>query len=418
MKLSSDKLQININRGLRNWTWNAFRFYYQRSFGNFFTRRDPKLWVFSSWEGTKYADNARYMFEYIIAHNDKGIRCVWLTKKEDVLKEVRKLGYEGYLIGTKNAKNIQKQAGVALCTHGLDDFGEYPYIFGAYTVNLCHGVGGAKRTYYSIRKANKLKKVVSVIKAKIFNYTYRDVTIVTSSFGVEVAKLDVLTKKNIPIIGLARNDYITAPIYDLTEVFSEEYICQHNLKIGLKYITFMPTYRPYKASQKKLEDSIRMIASDEKLRDVLEENNGRLIIKLHYATDPFNIKCSNNVLLLQDSDVKEVSKLLRLSDLLITDYSSCAMDFALKQKDIIFYAPDLEEYEKETGMYQEFLDYLYKYRVTSEDDLRERIRIDFEHDFAATESTVEINKLFNERASEVGEFRKLIYEYICSKINL
>ena len=374
--------------------------------------------MFSSWEGTKYADNAKYLFEYVNTYDEKGIRCIWMTKDEDVLKEVIEKGYEGYLIGTKKSKIIQKHAGVALRTHGLDGFGDFPYIFGAHNVHLCHGIGGNKRTYYAQRKKNKLIKVLSITKAKMFNYAYRDVTISTSSFCAEVAKIEMLTKKNVPIIGLARNDFINVPINDLSEVFSEEFIRQHNLKKDLNYITFMPTYRPHKTSQKKLEDIISKIASDEKLDDILKENNGKLVIKLHYATDMNYVKCGKNVLFLRDKDINDVAKLLRLSKLLITDYSSCAMDFALKQKDIIFYAPDLEEYDKETGMYQEFLNFLYKYRIITMEDLRERIKKAFEYDFKATEGVKEINQLFNERASEVGQFRKLTYEYLCSIIKV
>ncbi len=418
MKNFSPVIQVNINRGIKNWSINTFRFYYQRTIGNIITKRDPKLWVFSSWEGTKYADNSRYLFEYINAHNDKGIRCVWITKNEDALNEVKGLGYEAYLIGTNESKYIQQHAGVALRTHGLDDFGDFPYIFGSFNVHVCHGVGGNKRTYYSLRKTNRIKKLMSVAKAKIFNYAYRDATIVTSSFCASTVPIDMLCNKDTPVIGLARNDFINNPIENLSEVFSEAYIDRHNLKPEMKFITYMPTYRPQKESQRQLVGIITEIVSNENLKKVLAENNAKLVVKLHYATDPSGMKFSDNILLLKDTDVTDTAKLLRLSDFLITDYSSCAMDFALKQRDVVFYAPDLEDYEKETGMYQEFLDYLYKYRVTTINDLTERVRDGFTSDFKATEGTIRLNELFNERVTEVGHFRELIYEYVCKKMNL
>ena len=212
--LKKIEIKNNIDRGFKHWSINLIRFYYQRTIGNIICKRNPKIWVFSSWEGTKYADNAKYLFEYVNTYDEKGIRCIWMTKDEDVLKEVIEKGYEGYLIGTKKSKIIQKHAGVALRTHGLDDFGDFPYIFGAHNVHLCHGIGGNKRTYYAQRKKNKLIKVLSITKAKMFNYAYRDVTISTSSFCAEVAKIEMLTKKNVPIIGLARNDFINVPIND------------------------------------------------------------------------------------------------------------------------------------------------------------------------------------------------------------
>lgn len=418
MNYKQTKLQVNINRGLRNWSINTFRFYYQRTLGSIITKRDPKLWIFSSWEGTKYADNARYLFEYINENNDKNITCIWITKNQDAYNKVVKLGYKACLIGTQECKAIEKKAGVAIRTHGVDDFGDFPYCFGALNVHVCHGVSGNKRTYFGLRKGNKIKKFLSIAKAKIFNYAYRDATIATSSYCAETIRLDMLTKKEIPIIGLARNDFINIPLTDLQEVFSHEYIRKHKLSDKMKFITFMPTYRPYKTSQNQLENIISEIVNDNNLQSVLKDNNAKLVVKLHYATDASKMNFSDSVLLLKDSDVSDTAKLLRLSSLLITDYSSCAMDFSIKQKDVIFYAPDLEDYEKETGMYQEFWDYLCKYRVCTVSELTERIQRDLKTDFAATEGTTALNELFNERYSEVGSFRKLIYEYVCEKLKI
>ena len=69
-------------------------------------------------------------------------------------------------------------------------------------------------------------------------------------------------------------------------------------------------------------------------------------------------------------------------------------------------------------MYQEFLDYLYKYRICTIEELSNRIKNFLENEDAVPEETLELNRLFNERGSEVGEFRKLIYEYVCQKMNI
>lgn len=416
--MSNENLQVNTNRGLNNWAINALRFYYQRTLGNLITRRNPKLWIFSSWEGTKYADNAKYLFEYVNENNDKGIICVWITKSMDAFNEVVELGYKACLIGTKECKTIEKKAGVALSTHGLDDFGDFPYCFGSVTVNLCHSAGGNKKSYYGMKK-NNLRRILSVAKAKIFNYVYRDITISTSKFSTAAINEDLLSSgKPTPIIGLARNDFINEKITNLQEVFSDKCIEKYGLSLGGKYIVYMPTYRPYRKSQRQLESIISEIVGDKNLQALLKDNNTKFVVKLHYCTDASRMHFSDDVILLKDSDVLDVAKLLRLSSLLITDYSSCAMDFSLKQNDVVFFAPDLEDYEKETGMHQEFLDYLYKYRLCTINQLTERIENDMKTNFAVTESTNELNKLFNERYTEVGNFRKLTYEYVCSKLGI
>lgn len=43
--------------------------------------RDKNLWIFGSWEGNRYDDNSRHLFEYIREmHPD--IRAVWLANCE------------------------------------------------------------------------------------------------------------------------------------------------------------------------------------------------------------------------------------------------------------------------------------------------------------------------------------------------
>lgn len=50
----------------------------------------------------------------------------------------------------------------------------------------------------------------------------------------------------------------------------------------------------------------------------------------------------------------DVSELVLLSDVLVTDYSSIVMDFALLRKRCIFYAFDLEEYEQDRPFYFDY----------------------------------------------------------------
>lgn len=53
----------------------------------------------------------------------------------------------------------------------------------------------------------------------------------------------------------------------------------------------------------------------------------------------------------------EISELFMVSDVLITDYSSMMFDFAVTQKPMLFFVPDLDEYENSTrGFYLHFRD--------------------------------------------------------------
>ena len=56
-------------------------------FFSFIIPIDKNLWVFGAWFGEKYADNSKYLFEYV-NENHTEIRAVWLTQNHATLKLV------------------------------------------------------------------------------------------------------------------------------------------------------------------------------------------------------------------------------------------------------------------------------------------------------------------------------------------
>ena len=54
------------------------------------------------------------------------------------------------------------------------------------------------------------------------------------------------------------------------------------------------------------------------------------------------------------SDHPDVNELLLVSDVLVTDYSSIIFEFALLDRPMLFFAPDLDAYERERGFYADY----------------------------------------------------------------
>ena len=46
-------------------------------------KRDPYLWTFGAWDGLRYSDNSRAMYEYVLA-NCPHIKAVWMTNSKQV----------------------------------------------------------------------------------------------------------------------------------------------------------------------------------------------------------------------------------------------------------------------------------------------------------------------------------------------
>jgi CDP-glycerol glycerophosphotransferase len=70
----------------------------------------------------------------------------------------------------------------------------------------------------------------------------------------------------------------------------------------------------------------------------------------------------------------DMAELLAISDLLITDYSSCMFDFAITGKPMIFYIPDEEEYANEMrGFYFPMAEEIPGRLVTTKNELLEEV---------------------------------------------
>ena len=50
-------------------------------------------------------------------------------------------------------------------------------------------------------------------------------------------------------------------------------------------------------------------------------------------------------------DYFDTNEILAIVDLMITDYSSIFFDYLVTNKPIVFYTPDLDEYQSSRGMY-------------------------------------------------------------------
>ena len=90
------------------------------------------------------------------------------------------------------------------------------------------------------------------------------------------------------------------------------------------------------------------LLKDKDLSKVLEENNMRLIFYPHYEMSPYIdlFETNSNDIIIADKDHYDVQSLLKESNLLITDYSSVAFDFAYMRKIVIYYQFDQEKYYK------------------------------------------------------------------------
>lgn len=372
----------------RNATWlkNAIRYRWMRIFPG---KRDKKLWIFSAWEGEKYADNAKYLFEYV-SRNCPEIKCIWQTKQQAIFDQLKTNGYMVQLIGTEEAAITQKKAGVAIYTNGLDDFGDSPLIYGAKIIAVWHGVGFKKIYRAQIPKSNKLKLFFSNLKWDFFSWVKRDLTIVTSEYHKKqcIEGFHLKKRDKFYLAGQARNDILSKELDIKTILLNED--LRNRLK-GKKIVLYMPTFRE---NNDILLQQIEKLYQSEEFKRVLAKNNAVFLGKLHYLCRG-NIQSNEYAILLNDDEVIDTQKLLKIADILITDYSSCAIDYALLRRPILFYFPK-DGYDVKKWMMEGAMEECSICKVETEQECIKKIDLLLKNGKEGVEQSLALNQIFNE----------------------
>lgn len=157
---------------------------------------------------------------------------------------------------------------------------------------------------------------------------------------------DVTRDKVLPL-GAPRTDKFYKKINEkrLRDDFDRQYPeCK-----GKKLVLYAPTFRENASDDAAILNSFDISAFNERFPD------SKLLIRLHPQVHTADAELSGAVNL---SEYGDVQRLMRIADVLITDYSSICMDFALLDKPVYFYAFDLEKYNADRSFYFDYESYV------------------------------------------------------------
>ena len=157
-----------------------------------------------------------------------------------------------------------------------------------------------------------------------------------------------IDENKIKSFGIPRTDYYFKDknIKKLRENFDERYPIAKNKKI----ILYAPTFR-----DNEEDNNVFNYLDLEKFNNALSEEYV-IALRLHPKINQFfkgDIDTKSDFI--DVSDYKKEQELMLISDLLITDYSSIMIEFALLNKPIIFFTYDYDRYlTKDRGFYYDF----------------------------------------------------------------
>lgn len=113
-----------------------------------------------------------------------------------------------------------------------------------------------------------------------------------------------------------------------------------------KVILYAPTYRDDELNKAEIALDI------EKLYERLNDNYV-IFLRLHPAVK-HEFYNHHSDFVYDVSDITDINHILVITDILITDYSSIPFEFSLLERPMVFFAYDLDKYERTTGFWEDY----------------------------------------------------------------
>lgn len=297
------------------------------------------LWLFGSDVGRKYAQNSKYLFEYVRDTHPE-IEAYWITCSPDVFQELKLRGIP--VLNNLSIKGAYYShiAEIKIVSSWFNDIlFTFPHQKLAY---LMHGIA-AKKVYYDnvLKKSVKISFISRVksllIKWFVYNYKleYSCFSPVTSEFFKE-KMVQAMRNNNVFVTGQPRTD---AFLHLDAKAIRSKYGISNDQTI----VSYMPTHRSYGLGDPPPHV---FIDNPEAIR-FFQENNIVFVWKQHInMLKKYQCREAPDCFKEMSFDYSvDPQELLFVSDVLITDWSSCFIDYMLLKKPILFYHYD--DYEKE-----------------------------------------------------------------------
>ena len=207
-------------------------------------------------------------------------------------------------------------------------------------IQTWHGHGALKKMSYDIDALNNIDRNVELEHVRDWDYF-----ISTDKLDGDVIISSTNYKGKIVELGAPSLDQL------INDSNNQEKIKNIKQEIGItndnrkKIILYAPTFRDSDLDSKKVDVKIESLKN---LKDYI------ILIRLHPLVEKKIDKKIFSKNFINVCDYYDVSNLLLITDVLISDYSSIVYEFGVLDRPMIFYAYDYDLYAKERGFYIEY----------------------------------------------------------------
>lgn len=283
-----------------------------------------------------------------------GYRCVWFTRRDKITNPFNFFLKKAYHLATSSYIFLDNEFLPMAFIRFPED---------VKVVQLWHGTGTIKKFGQDVNTGT-LKKLEYRANRNITHLIVNSEETkkeYASAFGVESDRIYVL--------GLPRTDYM------LDEEFLQErresFFRKYGELRGKRCILYAPTFRDQEVACPQIHLNLSRMS-----RELAEDEV--LLVRLHpfvagHVAQVFEEEKWDNIYNL--SGYSGVTTLLAVADVLITDYSSIVFEYCLRNKPMVFYAYDLDKFERDgRSFYRDYRKFVPGDVVRTQGELMESLK--------------------------------------------
>lgn len=314
-----------------------------------FQKTDDNLVLFVSFMGKNFNDSPKALYDYMQSHSKyKKYNCIWAFEHPENFPELQtvKIDTPAYFRVALKAKYWITNTNIE---RGLK-FKKKDQIY----LNTWHGIA--------------LKYIGNDCPGrKDYNFDTVDYLTVSGDYDECVFQSAFSAKKESYLrCGMPRNQVLWNVNYEKKSVVREKL----GVPSGKKVILYAPTWRE-SADRGKSYTIKPPVHFDQWEKEFGEEYV--ILFRAHHMTTKV-LGLRFNEFIHDVSEYSDVNDLLIVADILVTDYSAIAFDYAILCKPIFIYAYDYDTYLNERGTYFEIDKEYPNKSCRTEEELLERIK--------------------------------------------
>ena len=317
-----------------------------------FIRVQDDIILINSYGGRRYDDSPKVIFEYMRTQEKYSKYKIYWAFSNPNKFEIE--GAQKIKIDTLKYFIIALKAKYWITNSAIERGLKFKNKKTIY-INTWHGSTMKKMGIDAPKTAFKFKSSKCDI---MFAQSEYDINIFSKAFNIP--------KEKFVLVGLPRND----ELYNVADEEIKKIKNKLNIPCEKKVILYAPTFREYNSDTDGCV--IAPPITIEKWKKNLSDKY-IVLFRAHYEINEV-LGIKNDEFIYNMSDYNNLNDLLKISDIMISDYSGIVFDYSILKRPIYNYTYDYEEYLNKRGFYLDLENDLPNGICKTEDELLEKIK--------------------------------------------